>query len=252
MHTPPFESLLDLIGERSAALREAAGKASPGDRVPGCPDWSLHDLVAHLGEVQRFWAAVVTAGPGRPPPADEDVAGRVPGEDLLGWSEESTRILLRDLAEAGPDRGCWTWWQPSGAPQTAGAVARHQVQEAAVHARDAQEVASQAGPLPLPVAVDGVAEYLEVALGSLGPWPGPPGRIAFRADEGGQWHLGLGAAGAAMAQPAAGGPEPGATIHGSASDLVLFLYGRSCDGVVRVGGDRPVVDRLLAWALGAN
>ena len=28
-------------------------------RVPGCPDWSLADLVWHLAEVQHFWAWMV-------------------------------------------------------------------------------------------------------------------------------------------------------------------------------------------------
>jgi len=53
----------------------------------------------------------------------------------------------------------------SSAPSTSGAVAWHQVQEAAVHARDAQEAAGHAGPLPAVVAADGVQEF-----------PGRPGQ----------------------------------------------------------------------------
>ena len=41
--TPPFDDLLTLIDERSAALRSAAAAASSLEvRVPGCPDWSEH------------------------------------------------------------------------------------------------------------------------------------------------------------------------------------------------------------------
>jgi hypothetical protein len=38
-------------------------------RVPTCPEWTLFDLVRHLGEGRRRWAAVVAAGPASAPPA---------------------------------------------------------------------------------------------------------------------------------------------------------------------------------------
>ena len=60
---------------------------------------------------------------------------------------------------------------------TAGAVARHQAQEAAVHAWDAQKTIGKPEPIPASVAVDAVAEFLEVTLGSQGPWPPGPDRV---------------------------------------------------------------------------
>jgi len=67
--TPAFEDLLALIEDRSAALRKSvAGSPDPDVRVPSCPDWSLRDLVEHLTEVHRFWAAAVAAGPSEHPP----------------------------------------------------------------------------------------------------------------------------------------------------------------------------------------
>ena len=60
MQTLSFDDMLALIDDRSAALREAAAQAGLAAQVPGCPDWTVSDLVAHLGEVQLFWAAVVT------------------------------------------------------------------------------------------------------------------------------------------------------------------------------------------------
>lgn len=70
MTTPPgpvlgFEDQLSYVDDRSAALRAAAAAAGTGARVPSCPDWSVADLVAHLGAVHLFWTAVVSAGPGR-------------------------------------------------------------------------------------------------------------------------------------------------------------------------------------------
>ncbi len=130
--TLEFPVLLRLIDERSTAFR-AAAMSAPGLelQVPTCPEWTLLDLVQHLGEVHRFWAAAVNAGPAAAPPAESASEGVEAAprerEALLAWSAASTRQLLDALREAGPDRGCWTWWGASQSPQTSGAVARHQL-----------------------------------------------------------------------------------------------------------------------------
>ncbi|MDV9198635.1 maleylpyruvate isomerase N-terminal domain-containing protein, partial [Streptomyces sp. Wh19] len=69
-NTLEFSDLLRLIDERSTAFRAAVSSASSLDvRVPTCPEWTLFDLVRHLGEGRRFWAATVAAGPAAAPPA---------------------------------------------------------------------------------------------------------------------------------------------------------------------------------------
>ena len=81
--TPAFPQLLSLIDDRSAALRDAVAAAPDLQaRVPGCPAWTLRDLVAHLGRVQRFWAVVVRAAAAAPPPR-EAVGDTEPRGDLL-------------------------------------------------------------------------------------------------------------------------------------------------------------------------
>lgn len=253
---PEFADWLELIEERSAALRLAAGAAAPQARIPGCPDWEVPDLVAHLGGVQRFWAATVSAGPGLRPPGEESVPGhRPPGTDglsaeLLDWSAQSTAVLLDALRTAGPDAECWTWWAESGNPATAGTVARHQVQEAAVHARDAQEAAGAAEAIPSPVAVDALDEFLHVGFGSMDGWPHSPARVALVTDEGPAWTLILDSTGASAVRSGPGeGPGPGATVSGAASDLLLALYRREpLDApVLRLTGDAELVRQLVVW-----
>ena len=244
--TPPFADLLALVDDRSAALRAAvAGAGDTGARVPGCPDWTLRDLVAHLGEVQRFWAVVVRAGAADGPPPPEARGDLEPRGDLLEWSAESTRMLLDALRETGPDAPCWTWWAASGAPMTSGAVARHQVHEAAVHAYDAQETAGRPEPVPAAVAVDGIDEFVVVSLGTSGPWPHRPARITFAAVEGPSWTVDLTPDGA-RADPAASG-EPVATVRGPAGDLLLALFGRLPFERLTIDGDATVVGQLAAW-----
>ena len=244
--TPSHAELLSLVDERSTALREAVAAASELDaRVPGCPEWSLRDLVIHLGQVQRFWSVVVRAGEAAGPPSRDLVGDPEPQGDLLEWSAESTRLLLAALEETGAAALSWTWWPESGAPQTAGAVARHQVEEAAVHAWDAQQTIGKPEPIPATAAVDGVAEFLQVTYGSEGAWPHRPARIVFACTEGPSWTLDLTAAGARVDPPASG--DPVATIHGSASDILLVLFGRTPLETLRIDGDRTVVEQLQAW-----
>ena len=249
MSTLTFHDLLTLIEDRSAALRVAAAEVALDSLVPGCPDWSVRDLVAHLGEVQRTWAYIVAAGPSAEPPDEDEVPGVEPDGDLLAWSAESTGELVRALAAAGPDQECWTWWAQAGgsAPGTSGAVARHQVQEAAVHAFDAQEAAGHGEPLPAAVAADGVPEFLTVGLASLGPWPHEPGQVALDATDAGTWVVDLDGAGAATLPPGTAGVKPGAWLRGPASDLVLTLYGRSAHGDVDIDGDTELAEQLLEW-----
>ena len=190
-----YAETLSLIDDRSAVLRDAVATAPDlSARIPGCPDWSLTDLVDHVGGVQRFWAEAVRSADPTGPPAFGGAHPDSPGE-LVAWLAESTRLLMAALGDAGPDTPCWTWWGRSGAPQTAGAVARHQVQEAAVHAFDGLEAIGKPEPLPAAVAVDGVAEFLTVGLSSLGAWPHRPARIVLAATEGPAWAVDLSPAG---------------------------------------------------------
>ena len=249
MSTLTFPQMLRLIEDRSAVLRAAAAEVDLDSLVPGCPDWAVRDLVTHLGEVQRTWAYIVAAGPSEEPPGEDEIPSAEPDGDLLAWSAAATGELVRALTAAGPEQGCWTWWAAaSSAPATAGAVARHQVQEAAVHAFDAQEAAGHAEPLPAPVADDGVGEFVTVSLASMGPWPHEPGQVALEADGTGTWVVDLDADGARLHGPQDGPAKPGAWLRGTASDLVLALYGRNTAGEVEIDGDDELAQQLLEWA----
>ncbi|HEY3978840.1 MAG TPA: maleylpyruvate isomerase family mycothiol-dependent enzyme [Streptosporangiaceae bacterium] len=250
MSTLTFHDLLTLIEDRSAALRVAAAEVALDSLVPGCPDWSVRELVTHLGEVQRTWAYIVAAGPSAEPPDEDAVPGVEPGEDLLAWSAESTGELVRALAAAGPDQECWTWWAQAGgsAPSTSAAVARHQVQEAAVHAFDAQEAAGQPEPLPGVVAADGIGEFLTVGMATMGAWPLAPGRVTLVADDGPTWTVDLSQSGARAHQTEGdGGVAEDGSVRGSASDLVLALYGRHLHGALRTEGDEKLATAMITW-----
>ncbi|MGC0334311.1 uncharacterized protein (TIGR03083 family) [Streptomyces sp. SAI-170] len=253
--TLEFPDLLRLIDERSTAFRAAVASAPGLDvQVPTCPDWTLFDLVQHLGQVHRHWAANVAAGPADAPaaaPSSQDaLATPREREALLAWSAESTGLLLSALREAGPDRGCWTWWGASQSPQTSGAVARHQVQEATVHTYDAQVTVGAPQPLPGEAALDGVDEFLTMCCATPSAWPHQPAAVEFHAGEGSSWRLTLDADGARstrLTTPSADGDEAGSSVHGTAAELVLFLYDRIPADSLKFDGDPHLFDLLLAW-----
>jgi uncharacterized protein (TIGR03083 family) len=248
---PRFDDWLDQIAERSAAVRTAARSAPSGARIPACPDWTVRDLLAHVGGTQRFWAAAVTAGPAPRPPADGAVSERAPDGDLLEWSARSTAALLDALRAAGADARCWTWWAESGIAATSGAVARHLARVVAVHARDAQDAAGMPEPLPSALAVDAVDEFLHVGFGSMDGWPHSPARVALVADEGRAWTLILDETGASAVRSSSGEgrPEADATVSAPAGDLLLALLRRAPwdDGTLRVSGDAALVRQLVVW-----
>ncbi|MFB6890282.1 maleylpyruvate isomerase family mycothiol-dependent enzyme [Kitasatospora sp. NPDC056327] len=247
-----FPEVLRLIDDRSAAFRAAIASAPDLDvRVPTCPDWTLRELAQHLGDGRRRQAAVVAAGPGAEPPARTDPKGaptapRDP-EALDAWLAESTELMLAALREAGPDRGCWTWWGRSQAPETSGAVARHQIQEIAVHTYDVQLVLGAAQPLPTDVAVEGVDEFLTTVSATSVPWPFEPATIDLHATEGRSWRLTLDAGGVRCDDLGAG-TEPGdLVIRGAAGELVLYFYDRAPLDALEITGDTEPMDRLAVW-----
>lgn len=249
METLSFAAALALIEDRSAAVRTAAAAAGMAARVPGCPDWAVEDLVAHLGAVQLFWAADVAAGPAASPPDDDTVGDTEPQGDLLEWFTDATARLVATLAQAGPDRMCWTWWEEAAvAPNTAGAVARHQVQEAGVHAYDAQQAAGHGEPLPSAVAKDGVAEYLTVELPTNGPWPYEPGTVVLETGAAGTWLIDLSPEGVHVLEGGAHGHvKRTATVTADPSDMVLSFYRRDTGHALQIKGDPDLVPELLAW-----
>ncbi|WP_088962196.1 maleylpyruvate isomerase family mycothiol-dependent enzyme [Micromonospora purpureochromogenes] len=252
-----FSDHLRLINERSTAFRAAVAAAPSLDlQVPTHPERTLFDLVQHVGMGRRKSAAIVAAGPADAPPdksAWEDGMGAPrEREALLAWWTESIEQLTSTLREAGPDRGCWTWWDDSPSPQTSGAWARRQVPEIAVHTYDAQLTVGAPQPLPDEVALDGFDDCQFTLCATTVAWPHEPAVVEYHATEGRSWRLRLssdGARAARLGAPAAGeDPDPvDAAARGTASDLVLMFYGRIPLDSLKLEGDRRIFDQLIAW-----
>ncbi|GAA1914333.1 maleylpyruvate isomerase family mycothiol-dependent enzyme [Nocardioides hwasunensis] len=145
---------LALLRESTDRFASTVAGADPGARVTWCPDWSLRDLVDHLGGVHQWAAhAVVDGNPDfDPEPVPHDA-------DLAGWYRRHASALLEVLSQTPPDAPAWTL---DKADRTAGFWRRRQVHETVMHTWDAEEALGPPSPIDASLAWDGVREVADV------------------------------------------------------------------------------------------
>ena len=120
---------LQADGDRLTSL---AGTVDLAANVPTCPDWTVADLLHHLGGVHR-WAAGFVRGVGRQPEngdLEQLVGGWPPNDGLAVWFREGHASLVEALLSAPPDLDTWTFMD---APSPLAFWARRQAHETAIH-----------------------------------------------------------------------------------------------------------------------
>jgi uncharacterized protein (TIGR03083 family) len=222
-----LEDYLPALRWANARFADAAAEAVLAHgwtaRVPGCPDWTLSDLVWHLAGVQRFWTWIVRER--APDPSGYPQPDDVPDDELLGYAMVASAELEAVLAAADPGEPVWTW-----APRKDVAfVLRRQTQEATVHTADAEDVAGAVRPIPADVGLDGLDEWLEVMVpGALPDGPPPEAHpVVFHAVD----------ADAERTLFPGTRPFPVAVLTGNAGDLLLAAWRRVPVEVLTVHGD---------------
>lgn len=219
-----------------------ADSADPARPVPGCPDWTVADLVLHLANVHWFWGTDIEIRASDP---DEVEAAKPEPptryEEVIAWGRDQAARMIRLLETVPDDVSVWTW-ALDDADHTVGFIRRHQVQEAAVHRWDIQAAAT-GGPEPIEpdVAADSIDEVLAITL----PWavhadkPLPGSVHLHCTDTEGEWFI----------HPE-GRVEPihakgDVAIRGTASDLLLAVYTRIPVGDLEVFGDQTLAQDLV-------
>ena len=241
------------------ALRADAGAfrnavSEPGvleARVPSCPEWTVGDLVRHLGGFYRRTHRRIGSGSVDQPWGRLEVPEDAPGPTdpgLVRWFEGEFAQLDAVLDALDPDLPAWNW---APQPKTASFWFRRSAHETAVHRWDAQLATGLPEPIETKLAGDTVAEVVDTFI--------PAGRRRGRtdvvglvqliaADLGHEWYLRLRGGGVAIldtgtlldddAHPAR------AVARGTASDLALAMWGRIAFEVLETAGDEELLDAL--------
>lgn len=227
MGDPGFD-YVDAIASHSAGFAAAASEADPLAPVPSCPGWTVTDLVSHLTEVHWFWGTIVEERLQEPPSDDRRPASAKPDE-LIPAFEAGADRLVRVLRAARDDEPVWTW-APSR--HDIGFVRRHQVQEAAVHHWDVENVLGRELTIGTRIAVDSISEFLTFSVSSQSNQADPPrqaldGTFALSCtDTPLSWVISDGPAQGTVAYRQVDGPVEAPVISGASSDLLLWLYKR--------------------------
>ena len=247
--------------EISAATLTLAGLADGADltlRVPTCPDWTLRQLITHVGRAQRWAAQIVLTRSPQPVAFREVPDGRIPDNpaEHAGWLRSGADRLITVLGEAG-DVPVWVF----GHQRPARLWARRMTHETAVHRVDAQialdDAAGHPDPPPIApdVAADGIDEWLTDFAAPGDREPGPRGaalaegeslhvHAADVPDGTGEWLVSHDTAGTTVRRVHEKGTL---ALRGGASDLLLVLLRRLPPGTpgVQLHGDPAVLRRWL-------
>jgi uncharacterized protein (TIGR03083 family) len=228
-------------GERVGVLaRELELRALPSGadldvRVPWVPDWRARDLVGHLGTVHRWATAIVRAGSTAPPPPQ---ARQEPPEDgLLDWYAEGLTTLVTTLRTTPPETPAWH--MSPAAEKVAASWSRRQAHELVVHRMDLEAAAGVPhAPVAPDLAEDGVDELIGIVVprwAHTEPLSSALGTVAVTAtDTGRTWSVHVDR-GRVTVVPERSGLED-AHLSGSASQLLLRLWGRPADVLIEGDG----------------
>jgi uncharacterized protein (TIGR03083 family) len=229
------------LQEQTADFAAIVTGLDPDAPVPTCPDWTLRDLVGHMGQAPRWMAGVVRSGAAAVPPDPRDAE---PPADWRGWLLAGADELLVAVAEVGADTPVWTlagtrpacWW------------VRRALADLVVHTADAALTAGAPFTVPTARAADVISEGLDLlATPGLATFPGDrEGTIALRPSTGDGWLMTRTADGQTW-RP--GTDDADTTLSGTAQDLLLVLMRRLPLDHVTVTGDRTLAEELLTYAI---
>ncbi|BBY63481.1 maleylpyruvate isomerase family mycothiol-dependent enzyme [Mycolicibacterium helvum] len=147
-----------LIAE-NAAFADLLRDADLSIPVPTCPDWTLQQLMRHVGRGDR-WCAQIVAEQSMDYIDPRTVAGGKPpeGRDAeIDWLQAGPRQLIDAVTQTGADTPVWTFL----GPRPADWWIRRRLHEVVVHRADAAIALGVDYDVDPAVAADAITEWLE-------------------------------------------------------------------------------------------
>ncbi len=234
MNTDSLLESLELFGNRMFTVTDGKGS----EAIKECPDWTVNDLMAHVGRVYGWVTSIIESGslerPTTPFPTP-------PENDNREWAMNRLSTLLRILRESDPMTPVWTF----GKDQNIGFFIRRMTHETLIHMRDAESIIDEFIEVDGDVACDGIDEYIDGALQrSMNPnkeFLYPDGSIHLhRTDGEGEWLIEPSGNEIVVSRQHAKGDV---AVRGSAISLLLYLWGREPQDL-DIFGEAKIAD---AW-----
>jgi len=229
---------LELLDADVAALLAASGDLAAD--VPGCPGWTVRDLLCHVVGVYRHKIVAIDTAT---QPAAADWGSLADTDDPREVLATEYAALRERLTARDPLTPTWAWWPTE---QTLAFWIRRMAQETAVHRWDAQTAAqglAGAAPIDAELAADGVDELLGWLRWdwSQAPQADAAGQAVLVSTADHSWTLTL--------EPTAvtvtgGGTDGVAFVAAEPSGLLLHVWGRPGDHGVATLGDTTAL-RLM-------
>jgi uncharacterized protein (TIGR03083 family) len=231
-------ALVNRLESDGKLLIAAAVRAGWDASVPGT-EWTVRELVKHVGGIHRWAADIVTTGSQTfDTPAGEAVGSGPDDDELAEWFENGHVALVATLRSAAPDLDCATFL-PADSPLHF--WARRQAHETAIHRADAEAAAGDEPALFDDVfAQDGIAEIVCGFAGRRSCAVARPATLGLDAADGPSWLVTFGGE-RIHAEESEDLIGTDVTVRGVSSDLYRWLWNRPSDAVV--DGD-PEVARL--------
>nr|MDT0660317.1 maleylpyruvate isomerase family mycothiol-dependent enzyme [Micromonospora sp. DSM 115978] len=244
------EFWLGALRTEGPAFGDAVSQAPPDTPILSCPEWTMTDLVHHLGSIYSWVRGIIERG-GTEAPAPRSQSADLPGGDAaLGWWRAEFDALMVALDAVDAEAPLWNW---APQPKKAAFWHRRMAHETAIHRWDAQMATAAGGPIEVKLAIDGISEVLDTFLPtgrrySREPLHGVVQLVAADTDQ--EWFLRLRGEGVALLDTGTlfDDDDHHARVHatGTASDLLLALWGRIGFDVLDVTGDATLLDGLRA------
>ncbi|GGK20053.1 hypothetical protein GCM10010124_10820 [Pilimelia terevasa] len=225
-----------------ARLRAVAEAVPPETPVPTCPEWTLADLVTHVGNVYQHKVACMRDGEAA---VWEPDGGAAPPVELL---DRGYAALCAEFENRGISDPAYTWYPPD---MTVGFWLRRMTHETVIHRLDAGFAAgAPLPPISTPLAVDGIDEVLRrfLAFGSLAyaaefgaDLREADGRTVLVQTAGRGWAVQLAPTGVVVTEADAD-TRSAAAVSGEPSDVLRWLWRRG--GAPARSGDADLLARL--------
>jgi uncharacterized protein (TIGR03083 family) len=215
---------IGVLQREGTLLAEAAERAPLDAPLPTCPDWTVRDLVRHIGGIHRWATAIVSRTRTERFDPFQELEGHWPADyALVDWFREGHLALVDALDSAPPDLQCFTFLP---APSPRAMWARRQAHETGIHRADVEGASGPITPYDPGVAADGIEELL---FGFLSrprskPTAEVPRTLQLRAiDSGRDWRVAIGPNGPSVTREYA---PADCSVSARTSDLFLLLWNR--------------------------